>query len=278
MTPNPVTAHSEMSLDDAMAVFDRHSFRHLPVTHEGKLVGMLSDRDVRLATGWLTIEQRRQGKRSEVSPSFVGEVMRAPALSIMPETPAKEVVDRMLELKVGAFPVKECEEVVGVVTATNLIQAFCDLALNDKWEDLNPPIARYMSPQVITLSLDDYLDHAIAKCHDEQVRHLPVVESGEVIGIVSDRDIRLAMGQEIVSAHRSQDAGTMALHRTSVKKFMTPWVSAIDKKAPLSTAGEAMMVNRFSALPVSSARKLVGIITQSDILEHFARIHSYDEV
>jgi CBS domain-containing protein len=136
MTPNPVTAHSEMSLDDAMAVFDRHSFRHLPVTHEGKLVGMLSDRDVRLATGWLTIEQRRQGKRSEVSPSFVGEVMRAPALSL----PGNEITDLSplagltnLEKLVLRFnPISDVTPLKGL---TNL--EMLDLSYN-KISDLSP--------------------------------------------------------------------------------------------------------------------------------------------
>jgi acetoin utilization protein AcuB len=277
MTLDPVTVEPGMTLDAAMDVFDEHLFRHLPVAHDGKLVGMLSDRDVRLATGWLPVELRRENEDEQVAPMYVREVMHAPCVFVTPDTPCSEVVAQMLELKIGAVPVAEDGEIVGMVTATNMIEAFCDLVRSDGTAEFDPKLEGYMARKVITLSRDEFLEDAIDKCHDEHIRHLPVVDGGEVIGMVSDRDIRLAMGREIISAHRAQEAGNMAVHRTPVDVFMSRWVSTINQDETLSAAGEAMIENRFSALPVSHAGQLAGIITQTDILEHFATVPALAE-
>jgi acetoin utilization protein AcuB len=52
MTPEPVTIESVSSLDRALELMDRLDIRHLPVLEDGRLAGILSDRDVLEATGW----------------------------------------------------------------------------------------------------------------------------------------------------------------------------------------------------------------------------------
>ncbi len=89
MTLEPVTVEPGLALDAAMDVFDEHLFRHLPVNDDGKLVGMLSDRDVRLATGWLPVELRRENEDELVTPMYVREVMHSPIVSVAPILPAR---------------------------------------------------------------------------------------------------------------------------------------------------------------------------------------------
>ncbi|MBJ02178.1 MAG: hypothetical protein CMK00_04815 [Planctomycetes bacterium] len=75
----------------------------------------------------------------------------------------------MLELKVGAVPVVANNEIVGMVTATNLIEAFCDLVRSDGTAEFDPKLETCMARRVITLSRDDYLEDAIDKCHNEHI-------------------------------------------------------------------------------------------------------------
>ncbi len=78
-------------------------------------------------------------------------------------------------------------------------------------------------------------------------RHLPVVEGGQLVGIVSDRDVR------------SREGGTAA-------DVMATSVQSIEQDETIEAAARQMLSRRISALPVVSGDKLVGIITTTDCL------------
>ena len=84
MTPKPCVLAVTAELDDAMALMDRRSFRHLPVMEGKELVGMVSDRDLLSATGWHYGEDRRERfePSDEGRPRTVRDVMHAPALTV----------------------------------------------------------------------------------------------------------------------------------------------------------------------------------------------------
>ena len=90
MTPSPVTIAPEALLDEALLVMDERDVRHLPVVSEGELLGVLSDRDLLTATGWMPrrVAAARGGSMLDEPPSRVAEAMHAPAVTVSPDDTA----------------------------------------------------------------------------------------------------------------------------------------------------------------------------------------------
>jgi acetoin utilization protein AcuB len=113
MTHDPMTAETTASIADALNILRTLEVRHLPITDEaGSLVGMISDRDV-----------RGIGALFEARP--VVELMAADVVTIDPETEVSEIIDLLLDLKVGALPVvdDETRELMGIVSYIDVLRA-----------------------------------------------------------------------------------------------------------------------------------------------------------
>jgi acetoin utilization protein AcuB len=104
-----------------------------------------------------------------------------------------------------------------------------------------------------------------------RIRHVPVVsDDGRLVGIVTDRDVRTAMP----SPATSLAAGEIyyLVNRLRVERIMTHAVIAIGPDAPISDAVGRMLARRIGALPVLEGGRLVGIITETDLLRAFAEM------
>jgi acetoin utilization protein AcuB len=101
------------------------------------------------------------------------------------------------------------------------------------------------------------------------VRHVPVVNDGVVVGIVSDRDLKAAMlSAAIARPHDTQGASDSQLTASDV---MTSPVIAIAPMCPVEEAAQLMVTKRISALPVTAGGRLVGIVTETDVLDMLVR-------
>ena len=89
------------------------------------------------------------------------------------------------------------------------------------------------------------------------------------MGIVSDRDIRLAMGRELAAELLAETEGRLEIPETPLREIMTRRVCTISSNQTLSEAAHLMVTERISALPVEENAKLVGILTQTDLLMNF---------
>jgi len=115
MTKMPHTIGEDMSLSKAMEKMREYGIRHLPVLYAGKLTGVLSDRDVKLA---LTAHP------SAVDLS-VGDIMSENPYTVSAECPLEEVVAEMGESKFGCAVVKDNEgRAIGVFTAVDALSLF----------------------------------------------------------------------------------------------------------------------------------------------------------
>lgn len=102
----------------------------------------------------------------------------------------------------------------------------------------------------------------------EGCRQLPVVdEHGQLVGIVTDRDVRLAMNSPIVLHGRWQD--DELLSKATANSCMTPNPVTVTPDTPAYRAAEMLSAYKFGALPVVEAGVLRGIITVTDFLDRF---------
>jgi CBS domain-containing protein len=125
MTRNPTAVRPEEALKDAISKMDRGHFRHLPVVdNDGKLIGMLSDRDIRLIRPSLAFV----GKEDAAVQLWSLAVQQAAVfdpISVKPETTLKEAAHLMLGWHVGGLPVADDQNrLVGIITYTDLLREY----------------------------------------------------------------------------------------------------------------------------------------------------------
>lgn len=126
-----------------------------------------------------------------------------------------------------------------------------------------------MTTSLCTVKPDTTLQDAITRMKIAGCRQMPVLDDeGRLVGIVTDRDVRLAMNSPIVLHGRWQDEDLLA--RVTADSCMTPNPICIEPDTPAYRAAEMLSAYKFGALPVVESGKLIGIITVTDFLDRFA--------
>lgn len=120
----------------------------------------------------------------------------------------------------------------------------------------------WMRENPVTIAPDATLATAQDLMSEHEVRRLPVVERGELIGIVTHSDI---LRQIPITADESDDATRVLLTQRTVREVMTYSPITINPSATIQEAAERMLEYQVSGLPVVRSGKVVGIITESDI-------------
>jgi CBS domain-containing protein len=134
-----------------------------------------------------------------------------------------------------------------------------------------PPAARQlrvkdlMKTGVSTLKVNDSLDMAEAVMTVGRLRHVPILDDdGQVVGIVSDRDIIRSAAAYVLGYGES--GRRKLLHTILIKEIMSAPVVSIAAEATLAEAAGLMLRHRIGCLPVVDKGRLAGILTESDIL------------
>jgi acetoin utilization protein AcuB len=118
------------------------------------------------------------------------------------------------------------------------------------------PIRKFMTPTPRTIGVDQTLQDASEWMRKLQVRHLPVLKAGELVGIVSERDIHLLL------TFAEQDALNMP-----VEEAMTPDPFFTTPDTPLAEVAALMAKRKYGSAVVMDNKKVVGIFTAVDALE-----------
>jgi acetoin utilization protein AcuB len=124
MTPNPITVRPDTSLRKAQDLLHAHRIRHLPVVQGKRLVGIITDRDLRqLFPSSLAPPDELAGFRTAAAQVKVGEVMTRRVLSVTPETRTHRAARLMVERRFGCLPVLRGSTLVGIITTIDLLRA-----------------------------------------------------------------------------------------------------------------------------------------------------------
>ncbi|AKU97521.1 CBS domain protein AcuB [Labilithrix luteola] len=118
MTTSPLSIGVEQTLAKAHSMMREHAIRHLPVLHGGRLVGILTDRDLHLVETLKDVDPTK---------TVVEDAMSAVVHSVGPDAPLDEVVSTMAEHKYGSVVVMQNGKVVGILTTVDVCRALAEL-------------------------------------------------------------------------------------------------------------------------------------------------------
>ena len=124
MTPSPITVSPTTPVAGLAQMMSLRRLRHLPVVEDERLVGIITDRDVRTVLPSPATSLSVGEIRFLLDRLTVGQVMTRRVLIVAPEEPLAEAVRQMLEQKIGALPVVEHGRLVGIITEIDVLRAF----------------------------------------------------------------------------------------------------------------------------------------------------------
>ena len=128
MTPNPATVTSRATVAEVWDLMRELEIRHVPIVDGGALVGMVSDRDLtQLDMGRIPALEGAEALRGPLSTPVV-KLMTADVIVVNPDTELDEIVDLLIEHRIGAIPVVRTgtRDVVGIVSYIDVLEALRD--------------------------------------------------------------------------------------------------------------------------------------------------------
>lgn len=112
-------------------------------------------------------------------------LQRQQVVSASPEARVIEVAETMANSRIGAIPILDGDELVGIFSERDLMTR----VVVPRRDPEKTRVSEVMTRQVVTAGLEDHVDYCIEKMKRVGCRHLPVVAAGKLIGIVSMRDL-----------------------------------------------------------------------------------------
>jgi acetoin utilization protein AcuB len=128
-------------------------------------------------------------------------------------------------------------------------------------------IEQIMRKRVVTVTSHTTIGEALSLLRGNRIRHLPVLEDGQLVGIVSDRDLRDALPSTLCK----HDDDHEVLHK-SVREIMQEKVVTAHPLDFIEDAAKTIYEHKVGSLPVVEGGRLVGIITESDILNSLVEL------
>jgi acetoin utilization protein AcuB len=131
------------------------------------------------------------------------------------------------------------------------------------------PIAEIMTPNPITVSPDDQLIKIDHLFKENKFHHVPVVDEGKLVGIVSKSDF-LFFKRGFNESQTMEKMEEVRMRNYTARDIMTKGIAKLSSKDRINVALEIFKVNIFHAIPVVDEGTLVGIVTPLDIIKKLA--------
>jgi CBS domain-containing membrane protein len=122
MTHNPTTLDRNETLDLAESIMNLGRIRHLPVIDDGRIVGIVSQRDLFRSALITALGFGRKTTDTLIKTIKIKEIMTKKVVTISPEANIKDAARLMIDKKIGCLPVVEGDRLVGIVTETDMLR------------------------------------------------------------------------------------------------------------------------------------------------------------
>jgi CBS domain-containing protein len=194
--------------------------------------------------------------------------MRSSPQTCGPQDSLTEVAARMAAAKIGCLPVTELGRVVGLITVTDVLEAEVRTALSGT--GAGPTVGDAMTPDPVVVHPDDHLLDAASRLRTHGIRHLPVVDgAGNMLGMLSERDVRAAIGA-LISDHAGTQDPKLELLRVE-DAMSRPGISVSRNELCSEVAGYFARLSVDAVAVTDEAGRVEGILSYVDLLRIGAR-------
>jgi len=127
MTPEVEALEASQSLLEAVLLLRKSGFRHIPVLEQGRLAGVITERDVWRFSPTMLIPLSQNDYNRVFEETTIGKVMTREPQTVAPDAPLRQAVDLMFRNRLGCLPVMEADRLVGIITVRDMLRALNDL-------------------------------------------------------------------------------------------------------------------------------------------------------
>jgi len=258
-----VVAPADMTVRELVGIMVENETRRVPVVSaDNRVVGIVISRTILDYIGggpkaniWM-LEMGRDLARG-LNAVQIQRIMSTHVISLPSTATVLEAVKILLRTGVGGVPLLKGGRAEGMISERDL------LSLLTKKTGI--PVEYHMSRHLITADPTTSFLHLCKLVVSMDLRRLPVVLEGRLVGIITSMDLLRALNldsvQRLILAGQADD-----VFRMEIKNFMTRKVITIDHDADLQEAAQLMVREEITGLPVLREGKLEGIITAHDLL------------
>jgi CBS domain-containing protein len=271
----PITIPPNTSILDARDILLRHQIGRLIIEFDKKPVGIITEKDIAKSVSIFS--------RKPIGKILVMDIMSKDLVTVPLEASIQDCAKQMKKHGISSVVViNKKHKLIGVVTKTDLVSTFLVQST------VSLPITEIMTKKVITVSPDDSIFEVESVLFNNEIRRVIVTKDKSPVGIITYRDFIPAKTFDVYKeftdpAERAEIAQSSQINEFNVnrlsylltfsaKDIMTknPFVAYSDDV--VYTAAILMIRHGISGIPVIKNKKLVGIVTKSDIANVLADV------
>ena len=260
MSEDLITIDKDQNLSDALRLLRKHNVSRLPVTNNKELVGIISERDIANKLGSSKYESM-PASRLHISSVMIKDVLTVPETMQL-----DDVAKLMLDNGIGSVPVMDDDKMVGIVSKADFVTLAVGIAFN------KITVKEIMTKDLTVVSPTERLVHARRLMLESKVGRLPVVGDENILGMVTSKDLMRAFidfRKKVPEKYQKSQ-----IKDVLVEDIMSSNPVVTSKDATISEVAQIMMETGYNGLPVVEDDKVVGIITQTDILRLIQKLES----
>jgi len=266
IAPDETVAH-------ARRLMVRYHISRLPVIDEGALIGIVTKKDLAYR-----LRQSEPAWRRRPIDRIPIRIIAVPnPVTVAPSTSIREIASLFIEHSISGVPVVEGDNVVGIVTKSDLMRSA-------SFQSLRSPVSDLMEDVAMVSRLHS-LDHIIDIMSERNDKVVVVDSDGNLAGIISETNLAFFDSGDRLSRSGEKDArirrrkprcditveGMLRVPPVTAEEIMTSPVYTTTAEMPVSKAVSSMNTHHINSLVVMDGKDIVGIIRRDDIITEVAK-------
>jgi len=249
MTKDVISVDKDVDLRYVLKLMKKNEITKIPVLEDKELIGVITDNIIAYKLGSI----RKKG--IPASRMHASSVTEKEIDTVKPETDIKNILKKVGKPGPTIINIVQDKKLLGIITKADLLPL---VKSKKKLETVMQKNPFYVSP-------DDRVIHARRIMIDEKIARLPVLDEGNLVGMISDTEIAFSLAK----LKRSFSLGKQKhrLEELLIQDVMkTPAIYSKPDQT-IEKAAKNMIENNIGALPLIKNDKLVGIVTRTDLIK-----------
>lgn len=272
-TTKVISAPQTMRIFGAIETLTQWGVRRLPIVDPGthRLLGILTARDVIdfLGGGELfnLINVKHEGNFLAAINESVSKIMKTEVRTLRPDAPIQDALRIIFEDRIGGIPIVDEQDVLcGIVTERDILKILCRSHAVARVDEV-------MTRSLLVQQPDCELSMVTRVMTENQFRRLPIVKNDVLFGIITATDIvrYIGTGRVFEKLVTGNVAEVMSI---PVRDLFSGKLFTIEPYATVTDAARAMMAKKVGALPVIDQGRLIGLVTEFDLVRAFSTLEN----